>query len=341
MTEIITTINTKTITKELLQRMIEAGSSIIRINMSHTKIEVAKKLVKQIRQTSEAIKLPVQIMIDIPGPEVRIANLKISHSPTAGSRIKVYFTAQRLDYYFSVSINKREITLGDKFYLQDGDFEGIISEVNDEYLLLTINNNSILRKDCHFSIPGKSLHQNFISPMDKEIITETALLKPDFFALSFVHSAEDVKEFKDFYTSLKIEHKPKILTKIETAKSLLNLDQIIDISDYIYIARGDLGIEVSIPLLPSLQKFISSRCNEKNIPYFVATQMMESMVSKTSPSRAEISDIANAVFDEAQGVTLSDETAIGKHPIKAIKWMKMIIEANSGKIEENIKNYIL
>lgn len=340
MTDIITTINTNTITKELLQKMLEAGSTIFRINMSHTKLELAKNIVKLIREVAEMLNIPIKIMIDVPGPEVRISNLKVSHNPSANSTIKVYFTPQKLDYYFSALINKNALSINDKFYLQDGDFEGFVSEINDEFIILTINNSNILRKNCHFSVPGKILHTTFMSLSDKEIVKETASLKPDFFALSFVHSAEDVKEFKDYYSTLNIEHFPKILTKIETAKSLLNLDQIIDISDYIYIARGDLGIEVSIPLLPSLQKYISSCCNAKNKPYFVATQMMETMVNKTSPSRAEISDVANAVFDCAKGVTLSDETAIGKHPIEAISWMKMIIDANSREITENIKDYI-
>ena len=340
MTEIITTINTSTITKELLKSMLKAGSTIFRINMSHTKIESAKQLVKQIKQVSETEKLPVKIMIDIPGPELRIANLKIGQTISPGSTIRIFFKPQRLDCYFSTPINSNAIAVGDKFYLQDGDFHGIVTDVNDTFLIITINDYNLLRPNCHFAIPGKTLHQSFISPQDKEIIRETSTLKPDFFALSFVHSAEDVKEFNDFYTSLNIEHKPKILTKIETAKSLVELDQIIEISDYIYIARGDLGIEVSIPLLPSIQKYISDKCKVKDKPYFVATQMMESMITKTSPTRAEITDVANAIFDGASGVTLSDETAIGKHPIKAIMWMKRIIDANSCDINKNLQEII-
>jgi len=328
MTEIITTINTNTITKELLQSMLESGSTIFRINMSHTEIVTAHKVVKLIREVSNYIDLPVKIMIDIPGPEVRIANLKTNHNLSAGSSTKIYFEAKKVDYYFSSTINKDIISSGDRFYLQDGDFTGSITDVNQDYLTLTIDNSNILRPNCHFSIPGKTLHQEFLSPKDKEIIRKTSELNPDFFALSFVNSADDIKEFNEFYDSLNLTFKPHILSKFETAKSLQNASQIIDDSDYLYIARGDLGIEVSIPALPSLQKEISRKCREKGKPFFVATQMMESMVTKTIPTRAEISDVANAIFDGASGVTLSDETAIGKHPIEAIQWMKMIIDAN-------------
>ncbi len=328
MTEIITTLNTNTITQELIQQMLESGSTIFRINMSHTEIDSARRIIILIRKVAETIKSPVKIMIDIPGPEVRIANLKTNHNLSAASSTNIYFEPKKVDYYFSSTINKSIIQTGDRFYLQDGDFTGSITDINQDYLTLTIDNNNILRPNCHFSIPGKSLHQEFLSSQDKEIIRETALLKPDFFALSFVNSEEDIQEFQDYYTSLEINHKALILSKFETAKSLANMENIIQKSDYLYIARGDLGIEVSIPLIPTLQKQISRKCQELKKPFFVATQMMESMVTKSIPTRAEISDVANAIFDGASGVTLSDETAIGKYPIEAIQWMKMIIEAN-------------
>ncbi len=330
MIEIITTINTNTIISDLLQAMLEAGSTIFRINMSHTEISSASKVVKLIRKIAESSKFKAKIMIDIPGPEVRIANLRTNHNLSAASSTNIYFEPKKVDYYFSSTINKEIISTGDRFYLQDGDFTGSITDINQDYLTLTIDNNNILRPNCHFSIPGKSLHKDFLSAQDRDIIRETAQLKPDFFALSFVSSQQDIQEFQDYYTSLEINHKPLILSKFETAKSLANMESIIQKSDYLYIARGDLGIEVSIPLIPTLQKQISRKCQELKKPFFVATQMMESMTNKTSPTRAEISDVANAVFDGASGVTLSDETAIGKYPLQAIQWMKMIIDANEG-----------
>lgn len=340
MVEIITTINALTVTEELLAEMLKAGTTIFRINMSHTLIHSAKKVVKRIREISENINLPCQIMIDIPGPEVRISNMRTTHNLTAGTEKKIYFEPMKVDYYFSTSIKKENIAVGDSFYLQDGDFEGTVTEVNSKFLVLNINNSNILRVNCHFSIPGKTLHKVFMSPEDKEIVTETAELKPDFYALSFVHSAQDIHEFNEFYANLGCDHTPKILTKFETAKAMLNAKQIIAASDFLYIARGDLGIEVSIPALPSLQKYLSKLCNLNNKPYFVATQMMDSMVAKTSPTRAEISDVANAVFDGTQGVTLSGETAIGKFPIESITWMKKIIDANSQDIEDNLHGMI-
>lgn len=328
MIEIITTINTNTITPNLLQAMLEVGSTIFRINMSHTEISSASKIVKLIREIAVNDKLSTKIMIDIPGPEIRIANLKTNHNLTAGTSTNIYFEAKKVDYYFSSRINKDIIKSGDRFYLQDGDFTGSITDITQDYLTLTIDNSNILRPNCHFSIPGKSLHEEFLSAKDKEIIKETALLRPDFFALSFVNSEQDIDEFNEYHSSLNIDHKPLILSKFETAKSLANMEDIIQKSDFLYIARGDLGVEVSIPLIPTLQKQISKKCKEFKKPFFVATQMMESMTSTTSPTRAEISDVANAIFDGASGVTLSDETAIGKYPLQAIKWMKMIIEAN-------------
>lgn len=340
MTEIITTINTKTITAKLLQQMLKAGSTIFRINMSHAEIAAANSIVPQIRKIATDIAKPVKIMIDLPGPEIRLSNLPHSQQLQANSTFKFYFQPHAQCPYFSTSIHQEAVMKGDKFYLQDGDFRGFIEEISGDYATLTVENNNILRDNCHFSIPGKSLHLKFLSPADKEIINQTANLNPDFFALSFVSSATDVQEFIDFQLTLNLKHKPNILTKFENAKSLLNIDEIIAISDYLYIARGDLGSEVSIPALPSLQKYIGNKCQLHNKPFFVATQMMDSMINHPSPTRAEISDVANAIFEGAAGVTLSDETTIGKYPIATIQWMKRVITANFGSIEENLKDFI-
>lgn len=334
MIEIITTINTKTITDDLLSSMIESGSSIFRINMSHSKINDTVRISNQVRKLADEVSKPVKIMIDIPGPEIRIANLRRQHNLSANESTNIYYNPRKEDYYFSYPIRKNIIEKGDKFYLQDGDFAGYVSDVQADFITITVDNSNILRPNCHFSIPGKSLHNDFLSSQDKDIIQATSKLKPDFYALSFVSSAKDILEFKNYYKSIANKHESKILSKFETAKSLINIDEIISESDYLYIARGDLGIEVSIPRLPSLQKQISKKCQEFKKPFFVATQMMESMVEKPSPTRAEISDVANAIFDGASGVTLSDETAIGKYPIEAIKWMKMIIKANLEEIQD-------
>lgn len=328
MIDIITTINSTSINNSLIKDMLESGSSIFRINMSHTRISDAIKCSRTIRRIAKELAKDVKIMIDIPGPEVRIANLRRFHNLSANESTNIFFTPQKEDYFFSSKINHKLIAKGDRFYLQDGDFTGLVSDVTNDYITITVDNSNILRPNCHFSIPGKSLHYEFLSEQDKEIIKETGQEKPDFFALSFVGSAQDIHEFTNYYESLQIDHKALILSKFETAKSLASMESIINCSDYLYIARGDLGIEVSIPLLPTLQKQISRKCRDLNKPFFVATQMMESMVTKPYPSRAEISDVANAIFDGASGVTLSDETAIGKYPIQAIQWMKKIIDAN-------------
>lgn len=332
MIDIITTINTSTITPELIESMLENGSSIFRINMSHTKIEDAISKISLIRKIAITKLQTVKIMIDLPGPEVRIANLRRSHNLSAKESTKIYFTPKKEDYFFSNNINHKLITKGDRFYLQDGDFTGLVTDIQDDFITITVDNSNNLRSNCHFAIPGKSLHNDFLSPQDKNIIQATLSIKPDFYALSFVSSAKDIEEFSSYLNTLQVNHKPYILAKFETAKSLSNMDSIIKNSDYLYIARGDLGIEVSIPKLPTLQKQISRKCQDLNKPFFVATQMMESMVDKPSPTRAEISDVANAIFDGASGVTLSDETAIGKYPVEAVKWMKLIIEANSKEL---------
>lgn len=340
MIEIITTINTENVTTKLLQEMLEAGSTIFRFNMSHAELEATNSIIQEIGKITTKTDKSVKIMIDLPGPEIRVVNLLHNQQLPANSTLKVYFQPHNQHCHFSTSILQETIKVGDKFYLQDGDFWGFITEVNDSYLKLTVANSNELRDNCHFSIPGKPLHREFLSDSDKEIIKATASLQPDFYALSFASSASDVQEFVSFYNSLKLEHQPFILTKFENAKALANINEIIAISDYLYIARGDLGIEVSIPALPSLQKFIGSKCKAQNKPFFIATQMMDSMLNNPFPTRAEISDAANAVFEGAAGVTLSDETTIGKYPLPAIHWMKKIIEANQRSIKDNLKDII-
>lgn len=290
MIEIITTINTENVTTKLLQEMLEAGSTIFRFNMSHAELEATNSIIQEIGKITTKTDKSVKIMIDLPGPEIRVVNLLHNQQLPANSTLKVYFQPHN--------------------------------------------------QHCHFSIPGKPLHREFLSDSDKEIIKATASLQLDFYALSFASSASDVQEFVSFYNSLKLEHQPFILTKFENAKALANINEIIAISDYLYIARGDLGIEVSIPALPSLQKFIGSKCKAQNKPFFIATQMMDSMINNPFPTRAEVSDVANAAFEGAAGVTLSSETSIGKHPLAAIQWMKKIIEANQRSIEDNLKDIL-
>lgn len=340
MIEIITTINTETVTTKLLQEMSEAGSTIFRFNMSHAEIKSTNFIVRESGKITTKTNKPIKIMIDLPGPEIRITNLPEKQQLPANSTFKVYFQPHDQQSSFSIPIQQNAIKVGDRFYLQDGDFWGMITEINKNYLKLTVENSNELRDNCHFSIPGKPLHREFLSDSDKEIIKATVSLQPDFYALSFVSSAADVQEFIDFYNSLKYDYQPYILAKLEKAKALANLDEIIAISDYLYVARGDLGIEVSISALPSLQKFIGAKCKAQNKPFFIATQMMDSMINNPFPTRAEVSDVANAAFEGAAGVTLSSETSIGKHPLAAIQWMKKIIEANQRSIEDNLKDIL-
>ncbi len=328
--EIICTINTKTITPELLNSFMHEGMTIARINMSHTSLKQLHNFYITL-DIASMFGDKVKVMIDLPGPELRIKGIKKSLNIKSRQKLNIHFNEVDNGLYLSREIDTKSVREGTRVFLQDGQAQAMIIEVNKSFFTISIYDAVKLRANPHISLVNTKTHRNFLSESDKEIITESLKYSPDYYALSFVESKEDIDEVKQLLKDKQVN----ILSKFETAYSLHNAEEIINNSDYVYIARGDLGVEVSLEKLPSIQKDLSKLCNSLNKPFFVATQMLESMVENPLPTRAEISDIGNAVFDGASGLTLSDETAIGKHPIQAIKWMKKIILANQDYYLDN------
>ena len=340
--DIIATLNNSRHDKETLKAFIKSGMTIGRINMSHSSFSEARKLVDYIRICDAELCTNTKIMIDLAGPELRIRGIQRELNVESGENIKIGLVnsigelSSDLPIYFSNEINISSLQVGNKVLIQDGLIEATVSAIGKSFLEIRIKEKSTIRQDSHVSIPGARLFTEFLSSKDKEDIIATATLKPDFYALSFVQSGDDVISFKTFLAENCELKETKTLSKFETLDAVKNIDDIIQYSDYSYIARGDLGVEISLELIPTLQKYISQKCVEANQPFFVATQMLESMVENSIPTRAEVSDVGNACFDGASGVTLSDETAIGSFPLESIKWMKRIITSNRGTVLENI-----
>lgn len=320
MLEIIATINTKEISEKLLKEFYLSGVNVFRINMSHAKIADSDRVIRMIKSNSYDAK----IMIDLPGPEIRIKGINADNNEKL---LEVYFDKNYgLPYFTQVNIEEK-IEENDMFYLQDGTLSGKVKQVTLQSVILDIEGNDCLRDNCHFNISGKRLYDKFLSVNDKKLLDYALENKVDYVALSFINSVDDIKEVQEYYQE-KTVSSPVLVSKFETYSATKIIPQFIEASDIVYVARGDLGVEIGLENVPKLQNKIAIECNKIGKKWFVATQMLESMVNNITPTRAEVADIALAVSQNVAAVTLSDETTIGNHPLESIKWMKKIIDAN-------------
>jgi pyruvate kinase len=307
--------------------MILSGVDMARLNLSHGSHKEHGDVIKTIRRIEKKLKKGVDIIADIQGPKIRIGSL-----PEKGIELKpgqeiVLDTGTR-EYYGS------KIPLPSLMF-RDGTKEGHIVFIDDGLLQIKITAKRggifkaiVLRGGMLFSkkginVPNLDLNSSILSVKDKVDIQFAVKAGVDYIALSFLRNAKDVKEAKKFLGKAKV----KIIAKIERHEALVNLEEITDEADAIMIARGDLGIETPLWELPVRQKEIIEHGRRKLKPVIVATQMLDSMIRNPIPTRAEVSDVANAVFESAYAVMLSGETASGKHPIESVIIMTKIIEA--------------
>jgi len=326
-TKIIATIGPSCADKKVLEKMISLGVDAVRLNFSHGSHKEHGQVVKDVRSIEKKIGRYIAVIADIQGPKIRIGNV-----PEAGIDLKV---GQEI----TIDTGTREYYEGriplPSLMFRDGTKEGHIVFVDDGLLQLKITNKRagifkavVLHGGLLFSkkgvnVPDLEINSSILNPKDKADIEFAIKAGADYIALSFLRNVEDVKEAKKFLGKADI----KIIAKIERQEALTNLDQITDEVDAVMVARGDLGIETPLWELPMRQKEIIDLVRAKIKPVIVATQMLDSMIRNPIPTRAEVSDVANAVFDFADAVMLSGETATGKHSLGAVSMMAKILEA--------------
>lgn len=327
-TKVICTIGPASDSVEVMGKMVNAGMNCARINLSHATEDEILKTINVVREVRKASNLPVAIMYDTKGPEFRTLRFKDGGvTLKKGDTIKMSKSCiQGNENEFGVNHSDAIdfIKVGDKVLIDNALFELEVIGKEDDYVLLKALGDGKIQNHKTINVPGVNLKLNFMSDMDKKDITFAAQHSCDYLALSFVNTREDVIEAREIVE--KAGGDALIISKIESHMGIENIDDIIDESDGIMVARGDLGVELPMEELPMFQKSIIKKCRQKGRFAIVATEMLASMHESPRPTRAEVSDVANAILDGTDCVMLSGETTIGKYPVSAVEIMGKICE---------------
>jgi len=324
-TKIVITLGPSTANKASIKALIEQGVDVIRLNFSHGTHEDHQKSVEMIREVSSEIGKEVAILQDISGPKVRIGMIDGELLCKRGDLLKLSKSVSddplTLDISYPEIIDLVEI--GEKVYFADGTLTTKVVAKGEESLTLELLNDGKLTSKKGVNFPNTRLDISAITPKDEKDLIFGTTLGVDIVALSFVQNEHDI--FKAREILAQHNSTPLLISKIEMSNAIKNLDAILDASDGAMVARGDLGAEFGVTAVPRIQKKIIQQANQKNMPVITATQMLSSMIKSPYPTRAEVSDIANAVFDGTDAVMLSDETTIGEFPLQAVEVLKSSI----------------
>ena len=342
-TKIIATVGPACENPEVMESLIKSGVNVFRFNMKHGEVEWHKKFITQAREISEKINTPIGILIDLQGPEIRIKtfNAKVL-DVNKGDKIKMTLSPDMLNDNELVIYSPQtgvisSLVVGDRIVIDDGAMFLSVVEKQADYVVLESHSKSPLKNNKSLNVIDKDLDLPSLTEEDKKRLTVAEEIKVDFIALSFVREKNDILFLKNEMKNRNI--KAEIVSKIENKKGINNIDEIIDESYAIMVARGDLGIETPIEGVTFIQKELIKRCRAKSKPVIVATQMLESMINSKFPTRAEAADVANAVFDYTDCVMLSGETAYGANPIDVVEIMSRILSYNETVIPESTFDY--
>ncbi len=326
-TKIIATIGPASNTKPVLEKMISAGMNVARLNFSHGTYEEHTHVIRLIRSLSREMNVPVGILLDLQGPKIRIGKLENGEPVVLKKNGKISITtkeipgtAQLISTTYKHLIS--DLKKGDTLLLDDGLMElKVLSKTKDK-VTCKIVHGGLLKEHKGINLPGVNVSAPSLSTKDKKDLNFGIKAGVDFFALSFVRHADDLELIKSIIK--KQGEDIPVIAKIEKPEAVDNLDDILKIADAIMVARGDLGVELKPEKVPTIQKHIISKAIQANRPVITATQMLETMSQNPVPTRAEASDVANAIYDGTDAVMLSGETASGKYPVKAVKMMTRI-----------------
>lgn len=326
-TKIVATIGPVSNNKKVLSSMVDAGLDVARLNLSHGDYEEHRKKIELIREIEDETGKTIGIMFDTKGPEIRTGKVKEDNILLkTGDEITIT-TEDIIGDSTRISISYRnlvnELPVGSRILIDDGLLEFEVVEVKETELLCKIINGGVLGSCKGVNIPGISLDLPALTKTDKEYIRFGIEMGINFIAASFVRKAQDVLSIRAFLDNNGAQG-IYIIAKIENQEGVDNIDEILEFADGIMIARGDLGVEIPSERVPVIQKRIIHKCNEAGKPVITATQMLESMIRNPRPTRAEASDVANAIFDGTDAIMLSGESAIGRYPVEAVRTMDRI-----------------
>ena len=339
-TKIVATIGPSSNHPHIISKLIQKGMNVARLNMAHEMDEnKIADLVSCIRNEAKKNNTHVGILMDIAGPKIRVdlSNIGDENIEIVKGHVYTLGYSKMNDIPINMDVDFKDLRGRNAFVLiDDGSIAFKVISIKNNIIKLKASEDGIIKNKKGINFPGLELETPSITPTDKKAIKLGIKLAVDWFALSFVREAEDINAILAFYNS---ENKfIPIIAKIEKPEAIENLESIIEKFNGILIARGDLGVEMSLEKLPVLQKKIITNCRSQKKPVILATQLLESMINKSSPTRAEVNDVANAVYEEVDAVMLSGETAIGEYPVETVEIMSKIIrnvEKEVSKINSN------
>lgn len=325
---------------DTLRSLAEAGMSVARLNGSHGSPEHRRDVIDRIRTVDAATNRSVAILHDLPGPKVRTAPMEGEIWLEAGSTIRYVKGDETTAEQIGISHDLTAVTAGDRILLDDGRIETVVESVTGDVITATVHNTETLSGRKGVIVPGVELGLPMITDRDRRELEIAAEKGVDFVAASFVRDSESIMEITRVLEELGADI--PVIAKIERSVALENLDSIIETAYGVMVARGDLGVECPLEVLPMIQKRIIGLANTAGVPVITATEMLESMITARRPTRAEASDVANAVLDGTDAVMLSGETAMGNHPVRVVETMDRIVRAveDSPEYAENIEDHV-
>lgn len=328
-TKIVATVSDQRCDKEFIQKLFESGMNVVRINTAHVTFEGMDRLIDNVRSVSNKI----AIMMDTKGPEIRTT---ICDNPIVykiGDKVKMIGDITQKTVHDTIFVSYpnfvRDIKIGSDVLIDDGDLSLKVLDKTANELLCEVQNDSILGARKSVNIPGAKIDLPSLTEKDINNIKYAIKKNIDFIAHSFVRNAHDIQIIKDILD--KEESSIRIIAKIENQQGVDNIEEILEVGDGVMIARGDLGIEIPQENIPGIQRKLIKKCRIAKKPVIVATQMLHTMISNPRPTRAEVTDIANAIYSNTDALMLSGETAYGKYPVEAVKTMATI--ANQAEVD--------
>jgi len=326
-TKIVATVGPACSSPEKLLNLVREGVDIFRLNFSHGTHEDHQKVINNITEIIEKYNVPIGILADLQGPKIRVGEIEngklelnkddiltFVNTPCVGNKEAIYLSYQNF---------ANDVNIGEKVLVDDGKLELQVIEKVGTSVKLKVLHGSNIASNKGVNLPDTKVSLPCLTKKDMIDLTYILTQPVNWIALSFVRKASDIIELKEIIDNN--SHYAKVIAKVEKPEAIDNIKEIVKHSDAVMVARGDLGVEVPMERLPGIQKDIIKRCLQKAKPVIVATQMMESMITNPSPTRAEITDVANAVLDGADAVMLSGETSVGEHPDLVVKAMNKII----------------
>ena len=342
-TKIICTIGPATESIEMLEKLANAGMNVARLNMSHGDHFSHTKIIQAIQTLNKKLSHPIAILLDTQGPEIRTGDMANDLHLNEGDTISIVARGAEDVESTSIHINYddliNDVNVGDMITVDNGLINLEVLSKKDRVMQVKVIDGGLLKSKRHVNLPGIRVNLPAITDKDRRDIEFGVQQGVDFIALSFVRQAEDIRELRELLGDK--ADKIKIVAKLEDQEAITNMVEIVAAADGIMVARGDLGVEIPLEVLPRVQRRIIRTCAEMGKRVIVATHMLESMIENPIPTRAEVTDVANAVYEEADSIMLSGETTVGKYPVKCVEILDRIsrsTESSRGlRFTDNLK----